>query len=113
MQLKQRRIAGLLSAATCSLLGGPAQAADNEWDVDSAVLYYDEGDRVTAWEPVISATREIDDEEYLTHKLVLDSLTGASASGAVPSTNPQTFTRPSGNGQYTVAPNETPLDGRV
>jgi len=41
---------------------------------------------------------------------VVDSLTGASASGAVAQSNSQTFTRPSGNGQYTVAAGETPLD---
>jgi len=55
-------------------------------------------------------------------KLVLDSLTGASANGAVPATMVQTFTTPSGGGgcddddedgggsAYKVAPNETPLD---
>jgi len=43
-------------------------------------------------------------------KLVIDSLSGSSPTGAVPSTEVQTFIRPSGNGTYTVAPNETPLD---
>ena len=111
MQLKDRRIAGLLSAATCSLLGGNAQAEEDNWDIDTAVLYYEEsGDRVQAFEPVISATRDLGDDELLSMKLVLDSLTGASPSGAVPSTRVQTFTRPSGRGSYSVAPNETPLD---
>lgn len=111
MQLGRKRIAGLLSAATCTLLGNPVQAAENEWDVDSAVLLYSESDeRVSAFEPVISATRDLGDDESISMKLVIDSLTGASATGAVPSTMVQTFTRPSGNGTYTVAPNETPLD---
>ena len=111
MQLKNRKVAGLLSAATCSLLGANAQAEEDNWDVDTAVLYYSEsGDRVQAFEPVISATRDLGDDESLTMKLVLDSLTGSSASGAVPSTQAQTFTRPSGRGEYSVAPNETPLD---
>ncbi len=110
MQLSSKKVAGLLSAATCSLLGVPAHAED-DWDVDTAVLYYAESDdRVQAFEPVISATRDLGDDESLSFKLVLDSLTGSSASGAVPSTQVQTFTSPSGRDAYTVAPNETPLD---
>jgi hypothetical protein len=111
MQLKQRNIAGLLSAATCSLLSSPLQAADGDWDVDSAILYYaEDNDRVQAIEPVISARKDLGDDESVSFKLVVDSLTGASATGAVPSTQVQTFTRPSGKGTYQVAPNETPLD---
>ena len=45
MQLSRKNIAGLLSVATCSLLAGQARAAD-EWDVDSAILFYSEPDRV-------------------------------------------------------------------
>ncbi len=111
MQLSSKKVAGLLSAATCSLLGAPAHAEDDNWDVDTAVLFYAESDdRVQAFEPVISATRDLGDDESLSFKLVLDSLTGSSASGAVPSTQVQTFTRPSGNGAYEVDANETPLD---
>lgn len=110
-KLSNKKIAGLLSAATCSLLAAPAQAEDEAWDVDAAVLYYAESDgRIQAFEPVISATKDLGDEELLSFKLVLDSLTGSSASGAVPSTQVQVFTRPSGNGSYSVAANETPLD---
>ena len=111
MQLKHKKIAGLLSAATCSLLSTPLQAEVGDWDVDSAILYYAEDNgRVQAIEPVISARKDLGDEEAVSLKLVVDSLTGASATGAVPSTQVQTFTRPSGKGTYTVAPNETPLD---
>jgi hypothetical protein len=111
MQLKKKKIAGLLSAATCTLLCSPVQAAEGDWDIDSAILFYSEDDdRVDAVEPVISGTRDLGDEESLTFKFVVDSLTGASATGAVPSTQVQTFIRPSGNGTYTVSPNDTPLD---
>jgi hypothetical protein len=111
VQLKRKKIAGLLSVATCSLLCTPAQADEGEWDVDSAILYYaEDGDRVQAIEPVISARKDLGDEEAVSMKLVIDSLTGSSPTGAVPSTEVQTFIRPSGNGSYTVAPNETPLD---
>jgi hypothetical protein len=111
MQLKQKKIAGLLSVATCSLLCSPAQAEEGEWDVDSAILYYaEDNDRIQAIEPVISARKDLGDEEAVSLKLVIDSLSGASATGAVPSTQVQTFTTASGNGTYAVAPNETPLD---
>ena len=111
MQLKHKKIAGLLSAATCTLLSTPLQAEEGDWDVDSAILYYaEDDDRVQAIEPVISARKDLGDEEAVSFKLVIDSLTGASATGAVPSTQVQTFTRPSGNGTYEVSPNDTPLD---
>lgn len=111
MQLTRKKIAGLLSAATCTLLSNSGQAAESEWDIDSAVLYYSESDsRISAFEPVISANKDLGDDEILSLKLVIDSLTGASATGAVPSTQVQTFTRPSGSGSYQVDPNDTPLD---
>ena len=111
MQLKQKKIVGLLSAATCSLLCTSVQAEEGDWDVDSAILFYaEDNDRVQAIEPVISGRKDLGDEEAVSFKLVIDSLTGASATGAVPSTQVQTFTTASGNGTYQVAPNETPLD---
>ena len=89
MQLSRKKIAGLLSAATCSLLCTPAQADDSPWDIDSAVLYYaEDNDRVQAIEPVISGKKDLGDEEIISFKLVVDSLSGASATGAVPSTVP-------------------------
>jgi hypothetical protein len=111
MQLKKKKIAGLLSAATCSLLAGNAAALEHEWDIDSALMIYTEsGGRISAVEPVISGKKILGDDEILSFKLVFDVLVGASATGSVPSTQPQTFTRPSGIGSYTVAANETPLD---
>ena len=107
--MKNRRISGLLSAATCTLLGTAGVQAD-EWDVDTAVLLYSEKDRVSAFEPVVSMKKDLNETDTLSMKLTLDSLTGASANGAVPSTQAQTFTRPSGNGQFSIAANETPLD---
>lgn len=101
----------ILSAATCSLLGTTAQAAeDNNWRFDTALMYYGETDRVTAVEGIVAATKEFRDEHFLNLKVTIDSLTGASASGAVAQPNVQTFSRPSGEGIYQVAPGETPLD---
>jgi hypothetical protein len=105
-----------LSTATGILLGGGVPAAhalgtETPWELDAAVLYYSESDgRVQAIEPVIRGRKELGDDEYLNLKLVVDSLTGASPTGAVPSSTPQTFTRASGAGSYTVAAGEVPLD---
>lgn len=109
-----------LALASCTLLGishaadleEPSGKADiGNWDIKSAVLVYAEADdRVMAIEPVFEAKKQIDSEESITLKLTLDTLTGASATGAVPTDSVQTFTRPSGNGSYDVAAGETPLD---
>ncbi|RKZ68460.1 MAG: hypothetical protein DRQ44_04385 [Gammaproteobacteria bacterium] len=105
-----------ISLATCSLLqvtASAAQAADSEWDIDTAFLYYGESDgRVQAAEPAIYAGRNIGDEgERIDLRLVIDALTGATPNGAHASSAPiQTFTTPSGNGSYAAAAGETPLD---
>ena len=109
-----------LSLATCALLGsdsadaqeplGQSLASPTPWSFDTAVLLYTEADRVSALEAMISANKEFDDEHFLTLKLTIDTLTGASASGAVEQPQVQTFTRPSGNGQYQIAAGTTPLD---
>jgi len=109
MQLK-RKLTGALSLASCSLLGLPSAQAETPWDIETAIMYYSEDGRVSALEPIVSMKKEIGDDEFLNLKFTLDSLTGASATGAVPSTQIQTFSTPSGNSTYNVAPNETPLD---
>lgn len=116
MQLKTPKVKQVLFAASCALLGSQAGAeqtpaeSQESWKFDTAVMYYGETDRVSALEGVIAAQKTYDDESILSGKLVVDSLTGASASGAVPQNSPQTYSRPSGNGQYTTAAGETPLD---
>jgi len=113
---KHKKITMALAVATSSLMSvtpdvHAEESADiGDWDIDAAVLYYTESDRVSAFEPVISAKKQIDTDESISLKLTLDSLTGPSANGAVPSINPQTFTKPSGNNGYTTSANETPLD---
>ncbi len=116
MQLKNRpkKISGALALATTSMLTGiaaPANASSSDvWEVDSAVLYYSETNRVTVIEPVASARKEIAEDEFLSVRIVADSLSGASPNGAIKHNSTQTFTTPSGNGTYTAAANETPLD---
>lgn len=103
-----------LQLATLALLGnGPALAADGPpgWSFESATLIYSEtGGRVQAVEPKFRATRRYESGRSFSAGLTVDALTGASPNGAAPSSQPQTFTRPSGNGSYTVAPGERPLD---
>ena len=115
---KTPELALALTAAACTLLSGPVQAnlldydfGGEEWDVEAAFMLYTEADgRVTAVEPAVQATKTIDTDESLTLRITLDTLTGASPNGAVPSNNAQTFTGPSGNGSYSVAAGDAPLD---
>ena len=112
MQLK--RIKGKMSLAACSLLqvASPAvHAADSNWDIDTAFLYYSESDgRVQAAEPAIYAGRNLGDDNRIDIRFVADVLTGATPNGAHATGTVQTFTTPSGGGSYTANPGETPLD---
>jgi hypothetical protein len=117
MQLKKSTgLALALAQASAALLGSAAHAADatdsNPWLVDTAALYYQEADgRVQAAEPVVSLKKDFGDEHVLNLKAVVDSLTGASPNGAAPANVNQTFTGPSGGGEYTTAAGALPLDG--
>ena len=124
MQLRRKpeSIVRALATATCGLFAGmPAaqaqaqaqtapQAQRGQWDLESAILIYSEQDRVTAIEPVVRMKKALSEDESIAVKLVVDSLTGSSPSGAVPSTAPQTFTSPSGDSTYSTPANATPLD---
>lgn len=115
--MKFKNISMALTSATGCLLvnshsHGTASFSEylGEWDTEVALLVYQEPDRVRAIEPAISAKKTFEDESAISLKLVLDSLTGASHNGASPDINPQTFTRPSGNGSYASEGSESPLD---
>jgi hypothetical protein len=111
-----KNVSGALAAASCALLGGAAasQASADEldrWAFDSALLYYGESDnRVQDLSATIAAQRSFDDERSLGFNLTVDTLSGASASGAIALDGPQTFTSPSGNEVYTTPAGEVPLD---
>lgn len=110
---KPKFIRSALTLATSTMLASVSPvshaASDSKWEVDSAILYYSESDRVTAIEPVVKARKEIGDDEYVGFRVVIDSLTGSSANGAIATNSAQTFTSPSGS-PYTAAAGETPLD---
>ena len=105
-------IRGALALATCSLLApGAAQSAAGDadaWDVDSAVLFYSEKDRVDVVEPAFTARKDLGNDEYLTIRGTLDTMTGASPNGATTTDRVQTFTGASGNKTYTVPANTLP-----
>lgn len=107
-----------LSIATSTLLGIAIPTESNaqqksvidDWEIESAFLFYSEAARVSAIEGIISANKTFDNDEVLNLKFTIDALTGASANGAVAQPYAQTFTRPSGQGQYVISAKETPLD---
>ena len=113
MQLKQKKsnLKALLTTASCALLASTVQAeTGDDWEFDTAIMHYNEVDRVMATEAIIAGQKTFENDEVLNLKITLDSLTGASPNGAVAQPTPQTFTRPSGNGQYTIEAGDTPLD---
>ena len=117
MQLKRMAIGATLANATCGLLGAlpaaPVAAQEvSDWEIDTSLLYYaEDNDRVTDGSLMTSARRMFDEDRSLDLNLTVDVLTGATPSGAVPSSQPQTFTSPSGKDSYLIEPGATPLDG--
>ena len=114
MQLN-KKISHSLALATCGLLSNTAALPVHaelldDIKIDTAILYYGETDRVQLVEGVINISKDLGDQSIINTKLVIDTLTGASASGAVAQTQVQTFSRPSGYGYYNVDANQTPLD---
>jgi len=127
MQLK-REVSSLqlgLMAASCSLLSATARAQltpETPTQLDADVLYYKEsgGGGVQAIEPVVSLKRDFGDQRVLNGTLVIDSLSGPTPNGAMPSRKPQTFASPSSTSLvpepgkkttlYTIAPGDLPKD---
>ena len=111
-----RSIAAALATATCSLLGtsipGVVDAQEEgDWEFNTSILYYGEdNDRVQDFSVAAIAKRMFTDDRVLALGLTIDGLTGATPSGAIVQDVAQTFTRPSGNGSYTVPAGELPLD---
>jgi len=111
----KKALKGLLTTATCALLGvhGNVEAKTDlltDWKFDTALMLYSEPNRVSAGEAIIAGTKTFSNDDILNLKVTVDSLTGASANGAVAQPNPQTFTGPSGEKGYHVDANTTPLD---
>jgi uncharacterized protein DUF3570 len=115
--MKDDSFTATLAAATCALLGSAvaapvsAQEEGSGWSLDSALLYYGESDgRVSDISAAVSALRDLGDERKFSATVTADTLTGASASGAIALDRPQTFTSPSGRAVYTTPAGAVPLD---
>lgn len=113
MQLKhQAKIVSVLAVSSANLLG-IAQAEDTnktDREIQSSVLYYKEKQRIQVLEGVVDIRQNFNDTSQFNIKFVLDTLTGASPSGAIAQPQIQTLTRPSGRGEYQVEPYKIPLD---
>jgi hypothetical protein len=81
-----------------------------DWSGQIGFLGYSETQgRVQAFEPAISLNGKFDNDRIWNIKFVYDSLTGASPNGGLVSSQPQTFTSPSGNANYTIKPGDLAL----
>ena len=115
-QKKDKAVSAVLASATCALLGTtvatPVDAQEEpRWDFNTSLLYYGEdGDRVQDLSFKSLTQRLFTDDRILTLGLTVDTLTGATPSGAIRQDGAQTFTRPSGARAYTVPAGELPLD---
>lgn len=111
-----KSISAALATATCTLLGNSIPAAVDaqeqpSWDFNTSVLYYGEDDdRVQDLSLKAIIRRLFVDDRVLSFGLTVDSLTGATPSGAIRQDVAQTFTRPSGDAAYVVPAGVLPLD---
>ncbi|NJN64164.1 MAG: DUF3570 domain-containing protein [Acidobacteria bacterium] len=109
-------VAASLLTATCTLLGSAPHVAMAEeepklWEFDTALLYYSESDgRVRDASGSVMVRRNLRGGGLVSFGLTIDSLTGASPSGALRTSGAQTFTSPSGNALYTTPAGDIPLD---
>ena len=89
MQLKPPKpIRQALTLATCGMLTSVAPAAsvlaaDTSLEVDSAILFYSETDRVQAIEPVVRVRKEIGDDEFVSARVVIDFEPGTCATASM------------------------------
>jgi hypothetical protein len=93
-----KSIRSKLGLATCSLLTQGATATeviDNAWETDASAMYYTEQDRVDVTTLVGEARGVVSADDSATLKVVFDTMSGATPTGAVKKSN-LTFTGASG-----------------
>ena len=111
MQLNTSRpLKHTLAALTAAVLGTGIARAAEPISLESSLLIYSEKNRVTAAEGIVGLSHMLKGDYLLSMRLTYDGLTGSSPNGATPSSRIQTFTRPSGQGAYTIQPGKTALD---
>jgi uncharacterized protein DUF3570 len=115
VQLTQpTRLRTTLRAAACLLLAttlpAVSRAADAPttpgWQLDTTGLVYAERQRTDVFEPIGRITRFLSNGQTLSAQFAIDAMTGASPTGARPSSQTQTVTGSSGSSTHSV--NEVP-----
>lgn len=112
----ERSVSATLAAATCALLGTtavtPVDAQEEpKWDFNTSLLYYGEDENRVQDASFKSIIRRLyTDDRTLSIGFTVDTLTGATPSGAIRQDGPQSFTRPSGSSSYTEPGGNLPLD---
>ncbi len=107
------RLRGLVATAATGLLASvQGHAQDSAVDgpssdvpttnIDAALLFYHENGRVQAIEPDLDLTQQIGDNSILSMGFTVDSVSGPTPLGAVPSDLPQNYIRP-----YRIIPTGT------
>ena len=90
-----------LTVATCTLLAQNAEtvhALENAWEIDGSYLYYSEADdRVSVNKFVAKAGGDVSDRDRINLTAVLNTMSGATPTGAVKQSTPS-FTGASGGG---------------
>jgi hypothetical protein len=106
--LSKKNIAGLLSAATATLLSQSLQAEliDNT-SVDATAAVYIEENGIQLNEDIINLRKEIDESNSVDLQISYDVMTGSSPIGAIADNTSHTVTSPSGS-IITIDANETP-----
>jgi len=104
MQLTRKQgLKRALLASSCALLGtSAAQANPGDWSFDTGVLYYSEQDRVRALEPGALVKLDLGNDSSLSAHLVTDTLSGATPTGAMPSSGKSSVTVTSPSGKTTT-----------
>jgi hypothetical protein len=74
-----------------------AKADTGDLNYDFDLLYYSESGRVKATEPTVVVTRNLGSESSLSARFVVDSLTGATPTGEMPSSRGNSVTGASGS----------------
>jgi len=97
VQLRRVRLKAAIGALFAATLPAAAHADPNApTQIDASMLYYGEKARTTVLEPVVKVTRLFGAQAMLYGQAGFDAISGASPTGAAPSTTIQTTTSASG-----------------
>lgn len=101
---KHKKIAGLVAAATSNLLAPETHAAayENDWEVDTSYLTYQEEDRVQVDSLIAMVKGKLSDEDQIKLDLVLDTMTGSTPTGALSNSNVVSVSGTSGGGGFSA-----------